>query len=417
MHNYYSLLLLLNIFRFNEASSIWGKLSGELDSYRARNYNNDDPIIRLLEEKIEALTRELEKLRQDLNWYKEELEKLLAPPYIEATVLDVLPDGKVLVKSSSGPNLVVNVSSNIDIKKLKPGTSVAITQRGSTIVEILPNREDVYVRSFEVIEKPNVHYSDIGGLEEQINELREVVELPLKNPEIFKEIGIEPPKGVLLYGPPGTGKTMLAKAVATESNATFIHVVASEFAQKFVGEGARIVREVFELARRKAPSIVFIDEIDAIGAKRIDIGTSGEREVQRTLMQLLAEIDGFKPLDNVKIIAATNRIDILDPALLRPGRFDRIIEVPLPNYESRKKIFKIYLSKMRIEGEIDYELLAKLTDGFSGADIKNVCTEAGYVAIRNFRRSVTMEDLLNAIEKVKTKNNKLKISDRKEKYV
>jgi len=392
-------------------------LSGELDSYRARNYNNDDPIVRLLEEKIEALTKELEKLRQDLNWYKGELEKLLAPPYIEATVLDVLPDGKVIVRSSSGPNLVVNVSSHIDPKKLKPGTSVAITQRGSTIVEVLPSREDIYVKSFEVIEKPNVHYSDIGGLEEQINELREVVELPLKNPELFKEIGIEPPKGVLLYGPPGTGKTMLAKAVATESNATFIQVVASEFAQKFVGEGARIVREVFELARRKAPSIVFIDEIDAIGAKRVDMGTSGEREVQRTLMQLLAEIDGFKPLDNVKIIAATNRLDILDPALLRPGRFDRIIEVPLPNYESRKKIFRIYLNKMKIEGEIDYDLLAKLTDGFSGADIKNVCTEAGYIAIRNSRKSVTMSDLLNAIEKVKSKNNKYKGSDRKEKYV
>ena len=392
-------------------------MSGELDSYRARNYNNDDPIVRLLEEKIEALTKELEKLRQDLNWYKGELEKLLAPPYIEATVLDVLPDGKVIVRSSSGPNLVVNVSSQIDPKKLKPGTSVAITQRGSTIVEILPSREDVYVKSFEIIEKPNIHYSDIGGLEEQINELREVVELPLKNPELFKEIGIEPPKGVLLYGPPGTGKTMLAKAVATESNATFIQVVASEFAQKFVGEGARIVREVFELARRKAPSIVFIDEIDAIGAKRVDMGTSGEREVQRTLMQLLAEMDGFKPLDNVKIIAATNRLDILDPALLRPGRFDRIIEVPLPNYESRKKIFRIYLNKMKVEGEIDYDLLAKLTDGFSGADIKNACTEAGYIAIRNSRKSVTMNDLLNAIEKVKSRNNKYKASDRKEKYV
>jgi len=393
-------------------------LSGELDSYRAKNYNNsDDPIVRLLEEKIESLTKELDKLRQDLNWYKGELEKLLAPPYIEATVLDVLPDGKVVVRSSSGPNLVVNVSSNIDFQKLKPGISVAITQRGSTIVEILPSREDVYVKSFEVIEKPNLHYSEIGGLEEQINELREVVELPLKNPELFKEIGIEPPKGVLLYGPPGTGKTMLAKAVATESNATFIQVVASEFAQKFVGEGARIVREVFELARRKAPSIVFIDEIDAIGAKRVDMGTSGEREVQRTLMQLLAEIDGFKPLDNVKIIAATNRLDILDPALLRPGRFDRIIEVSLPNYESRKEIFRIYLSKMKTDGKIEYDVLARLTDEFSGAEIKNVCTEAGYLAIRNSRKNVTMTDLLNAIEKIRIKNNKPKISERKEKYV
>jgi len=392
-------------------------LSDELDSYRAKHYNSDDPIVRLLEEKIESLTKELEKLRQDLNWYKGELEKLLAPPYIEAIVLDILPDGKVIVRSSSGPNLIVNVSSNIDIKKLKPGSLVALTQRGSTIVEVLPEREDAYVKSFEVIEKPNVHYSDIGGLNEQINEIREVIELPLKNPELFKEIGIDPPKGVLLYGPPGTGKTLLAKAVATESNATFIQVVASEFAQKFVGEGARIVREVFELARRKAPSIVFIDEIDAIGAKRVDMGTSGEREIQRTLMQLLAEIDGFKPLDNVKIIAATNRLDILDPALLRPGRFDRLIEVPLPNFEGRKEIFRIYLQKMKTDGNIRYDILASMTEGFSGAEIKNVCTEAGYIAIRNGRKYVNMTDLITAIEKIKAKNNKAKNTDRTEKYV
>lgn len=394
-------------------------MSGEIDSYKSRNYsnNNDDAIVRLLEEKIESLTKELEKLRQDLNWYKGELEKLLAPPYIEATVLDVLPDGRVIVRSSSGPNLVVNVTSSIDIKKIKPGTSVALTQRGSAIVEILPNREDVLVKSFEVIEKPSIHYSDIGGLEAQIRELREVVEMPLKNPELFKEIGIEPPKGVLLYGPPGTGKTMLAKAVATESNATFIQVVASEFAQKFVGEGARIVREVFELARRKAPAIVFIDEIDAIGAKRIDMGTSGEREVQRTLMQLLAEIDGFKPLDNVKIIAATNRIDILDPALLRPGRFDRLIEVPLPDLRGREEIFKIYLSKMKVDSTIDYSELAKLTEGLSGADIKNICTEAGYNAIRDGRKFVTYNDIIGAITKVKKSRFKNKISERAEKYV
>ncbi|BFI75302.1 proteasome-activating nucleotidase [Sulfurisphaera ohwakuensis] len=392
-------------------------MSDELDSYRAKHYNSDDPIVRLLEEKIESLTKELEKLRQDLNWYKGELEKLLAPPYIEAIVLDILPDGKVIVRSSSGPNLIVNVSSNVDVKKLKPGSLVALTQRGSTIVEVLPEREDVYVKSFEVIEKPNVHYSDIGGLNEQINEIREVIELPLKNPELFKEIGIDPPKGVLLYGPPGTGKTLLAKAVATESNATFIQVVASEFAQKFVGEGARIVREVFELARRKAPSIVFIDEIDAIGAKRVDMGTSGEREIQRTLMQLLAEIDGFKPLDNVKIIAATNRLDILDPALLRPGRFDRLIEVPLPNFEGRKEIFRIYLQKMKTDGDIRYDILASMTEGFSGAEIKNVCTEAGYIAIRNGRKYVNMTDLITAIEKIKAKNNKAKNSDRTEKYV
>lgn len=394
-------------------------MSGELDVYRDNSKSNADnyeQIIRFLEEKINALQAEAESLRKELNYYKSELEKLLSPPLIEATVLDILEDGKVVVRSTSGPNLIVSVSDEVDIKNLKVGKIVALNQRGSAIVRILPDREEPFVRTMEVVEKPNVRYSDIGGLDEQIQELREVVELPLKNPEIFKELGIQPPKGVLLYGPPGTGKTMLAKAVATESNATFIHVIASEFAQKFVGEGARIVREVFELARKKAPSIVFIDEIDAIGAKRIDLGTSGEREIQRTLMQLLAELDGFRPLDNVKILAATNRIDILDPALLRPGRFDRLIEIPLPNFEGRKQIFKIYISKMKVAKDIKIEELAKLTEGFSGADIKNTCTEAGYIAIREGAREISMEHLIKAIDRIKNKKRKNEYRGREEKY-
>ncbi|MEM3291344.1 MAG: AAA family ATPase, partial [Saccharolobus sp.] len=310
-------------------------MSGDFETLRDSGSSDDNQLVRLLEEKIKSLQIEIENLRKELNYYKAEMDKMLSPPLIEATVLDVLPDGRILVRSSSGPNLIVNVASHIDQSLIKPGRSVALNQRGSTILEVLPQKEDPIIKSMEITEKPNIHYSDIGGLNEQIRELKEVIELPLKKPEIFRELGIEPPKGVLLYGPPGTGKTLLAKAVAAESNATFIHVVASEFAQKFVGEGARIVRDVFEMAKRKAPAIIFIDEIDAIGAKRLDIGTSGEREIQRTLMQLLAELDGFNPLDNVKVIAATNRIDILDPALLRPGRFDRIIEVPLPDFKAR----------------------------------------------------------------------------------
>jgi Proteasome-activating nucleotidase len=293
---------------------------------------------------------------------------------------------------------------------------VALTQRNSAIVRVLPGREDPLVRALEVIEKPNVRYSDIGGLSEQIRELREVVELPLVKPHLFRELGIDPPKGVLLYGPPGTGKTLLAKAVAAESNATFIHVVASEFAQKFVGEGARMVKEVFALARRKAPAIVFIDEIDAIGARRIELGTSGEREVQRTLMQLLAEIDGFKPLDNVKIIAATNRLDILDPALLRPGRFDRLIEVPLPDFRGRKEIFEIYLKKVKKCEEINVELLASLTEGFSGAEIRSVVTEAGYVAIRNDRTCINNDDLMEALQTLEKKRFKESKKDTGGKY-
>lgn len=383
------------------------------------NHNNvgDDTLDRLLQEKINSLQIEIDSLRKELNYYKAEMEKLLSPPLIEATVLDVMDNNRVLVRSSSGPNLLVNISNNIKTADIKPGMSVALNQRGSTIIELLKQRDDPYVKSMEIIDRPNITYAEIGGLEEQIRELREVVELPLKKPELFREIGIEPPKGVLLFGPPGTGKTMLAKAVANESNATFIHVVASEFAQKFVGEGARIVKEVFEMAKKKAPSIVFIDEIDAIGAKRIELGTSGEREIQRTLMQLLSEIDGFKALDNVKIIAATNRIDILDPALLRPGRFDRLVEVPLPNTEGRKEIFRIYTQKMKIEENINNEILANMTEGFSGADIKNSCVEAGYIAIRNDRSVVTMNDMLEAIDKIQKKKSINKGIERKEKFI
>lgn len=366
-------------------------------------YESD--YIAYLEVKLKQLEEEKKKLERKLEYYRSEIEKLLSAPLIEAIVEAVLPDGRVIVKSSSGPNLVVYVSEAVDKSKLRVGARVALNQRGSTIVDILPDYYDPYVQLMEVIEKPNVRYSDIGGLDEQIWELREVVELPLKNPEIFEELGIEVPKGVLLYGPPGCGKTLLAKAVAAEAGATFIAIVASELVNKYIGEGARIVREVFALARKKAPAIVFIDEIDAIAARRLDLGTSGEREVQRTLTQLLAEIDGFRPLDRVKVIAATNRIDILDPAILRPGRFDRIIEVPLPNKRGRIEIFKIHTRRVKLHGEIDYELLAELTEGFSGAEIKLAVTEAGYTAIREGRRYVTMDDLIRGIEKVKSKKS------------
>ncbi len=375
-----------------------------------------DDYIRFLESKLRWLEVEKERLKMQIKYYQTEIEKLLSPPLVEAIVIDVLDDGRAIVKSTTGPNLIVSVSEKIDKERLHPGMHVALNQRGSTIVEILPDYEDPYVKSMEVIERPEVSFSDIGGLKSQIQELKEVVELPLKNPDLFREVGIEPPKGVLLYGPPGCGKTLLAKAVAHEAGATFISIVGSELVQKFIGEGARIVREVFRLARKKAPAIVFIDEIDAIAARRLDIGTSGEREVQRTLMQLLAEIDGFRPLDNVKIIAATNRIDILDPAILRPGRFDRLIEVPLPDLNGRYEIFKVHTRRMKLR-DVDLYELARRAEGATGAEIKAIVTEAGYNAIRDGRKYVTMTDFIKAVDKVMTKkyirDNNMKYLDNK----
>jgi len=356
--------------------------------------------IRHLERRLRELEVERNALKRELDYYRSEVEKLLTPPLIEAQLLEVLDDGRAVVKSSTGPNLIVHISGNVDREKLGPGAIVALNQRGSAIVEVLPSHIDPYIKAMEVIERPDVTYSDIGGLKEQIKEIKEAIELPLKRPDLFKAVGIEPPKGVLLYGPPGCGKTLLAKAVAHHTNATFIKLVASELISKWIGESARLVREVFKFAKFKAPSIIFIDEIDAIAAKRLEVGTSGEREVQRALMQLLAEIDGFDPLGNVKVIAATNRPDILDPALLRPGRFDKLIEIPLPNDEGRYEIFKIHTKKMNLSNNVDLWELALKTKNATGADIKAICTEAGMNAIREGRTVVSREDFLKAIGKI-----------------
>ena len=376
----------------------------------SRAHDNDVDALRAyvyhLERRIRQLEADRAELARELRRYRLEVDKLLSPPLIEAIVLSVLPDGRAVVKSTTGPNLIVKVSSSVDPSKLIPGAYVALNQRGSTIVEVLPAREDPYVKAMEIVERPKVTFDDIGGLDEQKRELYEAVIMPLREPERFRELGVEPPRGVLLYGPPGCGKTLLAKAVAGMSNATFIRVVGSEFVHKYVGEGARIVREVFKLARRKAPSIVFIDEIDAIAAKRIDLGTSGEREVQRTLMQLLAELDGFDPLGDVKVIAATNRIDILDPALLRPGRFDRLIYVPPPDEKGRYEILRIHTRRMKLADDVDLAYIAKITEGATGADLKAVVMEAGYNALRRGARRVEMRDFLAAVEKVLKKRKR-----------
>jgi len=372
----------------------------------------DDGVSTLIQlRKLEQRILELESERRD--WYFErdrlqretqvlrgEIEKLTVPPHIEGNVTDILEDGRAVVKSSTGPSLVVNVMKSVDIGKLVAGKRVALSQRNFAILEVLPDSLDMYIKAMEVVETPKVSYSEIGGLDEQIIELRELVELPLLKPEVFEKVGIEPQKGVLLHGPPGCGKTLLAKAIANETKASFIKVVASELVQKYIGEGARMVRELFQMARSRAPSIVFIDEIDAVGGRRADISISGEREVQRTLLQLLSEMDGFSARGDVKIIGATNRIDLLDPALLRPGRFDRVIEIPAPDQVGREIIFKIHTTRMNVSPDVKLVELAKMTEGATGAEIKVMCTEAGMFAIRGQRDTINRDDFLKAIEKI-----------------
>ena len=360
--------------------------------------------VRKLEKDKVLIENEKIRLERETKSLRSEVDRFRSPPLVLATITEVLDDNRMTVKSSTGPSFLVNYSKFLDEKLLVPGSRVALNQQTFGIVEVLPSEKDANVSGMEIEEKPDITYEKIGGLEEQIREVKETVELPLTHPELFEKVGIEPPKGILLYGPPGTGKTLLAKAVANETNATFIKVVASEFVKKYIGEGARLVREVFELAKEKAPAIIFIDELDAVAAKRLKSSTSGDREVQRTLMQLLAELDGFESRGDIGIVGATNRPDILDPALLRPGRFDRFIEVPLPNDEGRKEILKIHTKNMSFDEEADIDLLASLTDGLSGADLKAVCTEAGMFAIREKRDKITVADFMDAIDKVMSKS-------------
>ncbi|WP_283390105.1 proteasome-activating nucleotidase [Methanobrevibacter woesei] len=387
----------------DEIDSMRDEISSLKDE-NARTKSNLMWKVRKLEKDKVLIENEKIRLEREAKSLRAEVERFRSPPLVLATITEILDDNRMTVKSSTGPSFLVKYSKFLDEKLLVPGSRVALNQQTFGIVEILPSEKDKNVSGMEIETKPDVTYETIGGLEDQIVEVKETVELPLKEPELFEKIGIDPPKGILLYGPPGTGKTLLAKAVANETNATFIKIVASEFVKKYIGEGARLVREVFELAKEKAPAIIFIDELDAVAAKRLKSSTSGDREVQRTLMQLLAELDGFESRGDIGIIGATNRPDILDPALLRPGRFDRFIEVPLPNDEGRKEILKIHTEKMALDEEADLDVLSSLTEGLSGADLKAVCTEAGMFAIREKRDKVTVADFMDAVDKVVDSN-------------
>ncbi|MBI2572251.1 AAA family ATPase [Candidatus Woesearchaeota archaeon] len=352
---------------------------------------------RLLSQTIRRFEEEGAMLRELFNKANTELTNLKKPALLVADVVSVEED-KAVIRLPNGNKFYSYIAN--DVKGLLSGDAVLVDQKALNVIKKIDVSNHADVEKYVIVEKPKESWKEIGGLKREVEEVKEVIELPLKKPALFKKVGIQPPKGILLYGPPGTGKTLLAKAVAHSTNATFIEVVGSELVQKFIGEGAKLVKDIFTMARKKAPTIVFIDEIDALAATRMDTGTSGEREVNRTFMQLLAEIDGFKPLDNVKIIGATNRLDILDPAMIRPGRLDRLIEVGLPDDDGRHEILKVHTQRMSLQ-KVDLKKVSKLMINFSGAEIRAACTEAGFFAIREDRSAVTMLDFTKAVEKVK----------------
>jgi len=352
------------------------------------------------EAKIAAARQELANLDVKYERTEDHLKALQSVGQFIGEFLRKLDEERFIVKTSSGPRYVVGCAQAVDRDKLVQGARVALDMTTLTIMRILPREVDPMVFNMLSEDPGAVAYNEIGGLNEQIRQLREVIELPLTTPELFVRVGIKPPKGVLLFGPPGTGKTLLARALASNINASFLKVVSSAIVDKYIGESARVIREMFAYAREHAPCVIFMDEIDAIGGKRFSEGTSADREIQRTLMELLNQMDGFDDLVQVKIIMATNRPDVLDPALLRPGRLDRKIEIPLPNETSREDIMRIHSAKIRKQGELDLEPVVKLSDGFNGADLRNVCTEAGMFAIRGERDYVIQEDFMKAVRKV-----------------
>ena len=373
--------------------------------YAGAGTSNEDAYVKLkaLEQEKEFLEiqegyikEEQKNLKRELLRAAEEIKRIRSVPLTIGQFLEMVEENIGIVGSTTSSNYYVRILSTIDRELLKPSASVALHRHSHALVDVLPPEADSTIQVLDDSEKPNVKYEDIGGLDIQKQEIKEAVELPLTHPDLYKQIGIDPPRGVLLYGPPGTGKTMMAKAVAHHTNAAFIQVVGSEFVQKYLGEGPRMVRDVFRMARERSPAIVFIDEVDSIATKRFDAQTGADREVQRILLELLNQMDGFDQTTNVKVIMNTNRWDTLDPALLRPGRLDRKIEFPVPDRRQKRLIFQVLTSKMNLSEDVDLEDYVSRPDKISGADIHAIVQEAGIQAVRKNRYIILPQDFEKA---------------------
>ncbi|ERG95462.1 proteasome-activating nucleotidase [Haloquadratum walsbyi] len=352
-----------------------------------------------LDERLTDATETQSELQSEVDKLNRRNETLKTSSLYLASVEELTDNGEVVIKQhGNNQEVLTELSSRLD-GDLEAGDRVAIND-SFAIQQVLDDETDARAQAMEIDASPQVTYGDIGGIDDQVREVREAVEDPLTNPELFEEVGVEPPSGVLLHGPPGTGKTMLAKAVANETDATFIKMAGSELVRKFIGEGSRLVRDLFDLAAEREPAVIFIDEIDAVASKRTDSKTSGDAEVQRTMMQLLSEMDGFDERGEIRIIAATNRFDMLDEAILRPGRFDRLIEVPKPAHEGREKILEIHTREMNVANNVDFSELVSDLNEYSGADLASLATEAGMFAIRDDRTEVRRRDFDDAHEKL-----------------
>ncbi|XP_024364862.1 26S proteasome regulatory subunit 6A homolog [Physcomitrium patens] len=405
----------------DDASDELARLTPEDIQRRGRLLENET---RILKDETQRLTLEHDAMKEKINENQEKIKLNKQLPYLVGNIveiLDVNPEdeaeedganvdldsqrrGKcVVLKTSTRQTIFLPVVGLVDPDSLKPGDLVGVNKDSYLILDTLPSEYDSRVKAMEVDEKPAEVYSDIGGLDKQIQELMEAIVLPMTHKERFDSLGVRPPKGVLLYGPPGTGKTLMARACAAQTNATYLKLAGPQLVQMFIGDGAKLVRDAFQLAKEKAPCIIFIDEVDAIGTKRFDSEVSGDREVQRTMLELLNQLDGFSSDERIKVIAATNRADILDPALMRSGRIDRKIEFPHPTEEARARILQIHSRKMNLRPDVNFEELARSTDDFNGAQLKAVCIEAGMLALRRDATEITHEDFNEGITQVQAK--------------